>query len=182
MIEARPGQPVRFCSPAPVPASGAGPAPGQAPEPCDGLPVTGVDLGKLSEPWMTGGIQQGRTRLRGTWRSGTFTVTQQLPYVPPPRPGFVDRPVPCEAPPGGWQLKETGRDDLHTYVYNTHPDQFKEPRQVSPLLSDRANGVYFVSLDGATIDVGMKMLTPQLYEKLKGIPNLQPQPWFAPVH
>ncbi len=252
-IEAKPGRPVLFCSP--VGRTDVGYAPGQAP-PCDGLPVTGVNLDKLAEPEMDGDIRKGMVRLRGIWRSGTFTVTEQLPFTREPVQRPINVQVPCPSPPGGWQPKDTGPmlgDTLQNYVDNVHPEQFKHPwtaypyggppdgrtenwnstsvlvvevvkgdvdearrelekrypgnlcvisspgqqsiadynkvkdiadQQLRALAMDRANNIYSSSINISTntINVGLKMLTPDLYEKLKAIPNLHLEPWFVPVN
>ncbi|MEV4314203.1 hypothetical protein [Actinocrispum sp. NPDC049592] len=252
-VETRPGKPVLFCEP--IPVADVGYAPGQRPS-CIGLPVTGVDLDKLADPAADGDIRTGMARLRGIWRSGTFTVTQQLPYVREPVKPPVNAQVPCATPPGGWQPKDTGPplgDTLQNYVNNVHPDQFKHPwtaypyggppdgrtenwnstsvlvvevvkgdvdearrelekrypgnlcvisspgqqsiadynkvkdiagQQVRDLAMDQSNGVYGSSIDISTntINVRLKMLTPQLYERLKAIPGLHLEPWFVPVN
>jgi hypothetical protein len=125
-VLAAPGQPVRFCAPAP----GASPGrPGDA-----GLPrctfavtVIGVDLDALSEPSERAGTRFGTAQLRGIWRAGTLTVTHQSAApAQVVHPQFPD--LPCAPPTGGW--RSTGYVDgkaLHEYVVDKHPDRFRRP-------------------------------------------------------
>jgi hypothetical protein len=125
MVVAVPGQPVRFCAPAPVPAIGS-----LTPRPpaCDyGVPVTGVDLARLSSPVQHPGFRYGSAHLRGTWRAGTLAVTaQSAPEVTPTVPDNTP-PLPCGKPAGGWKrhTDELNTDGLRAYVEQTHPDRFR---------------------------------------------------------
>lgn len=104
-VYAVPGQPVRFCAPAPVALSGGGS--GAAPSPLNecpsGVTVTGVDLAALTGRETVGDAVRGTATLVGVYAGGTLAVQSQSPSVPPapPGPGYSDDP-PCPAPAGGW--------------------------------------------------------------------------------
>jgi hypothetical protein len=117
-----PGEPVRFCAPAPV-ALGDGGGP-EADCPFY-VPVTGVDLDALTYTLGIGSGLPGSAHLAGVWRAGTLTVTEQGPPTPEtPEPTMPDEP-PCPAPAGGWKADEGDRTELFTYLDKQHPDQFR---------------------------------------------------------
>jgi len=120
-VVAEPGKPVRFCAPAPV-VGGEGDVPGCA----VGVPVTGVDLDRLTDAGKQGTVRFGWARLRGVWQQGTLRVAEQEPPEPAtPEPELV---LPCPAPAGGWQrgpLGDTNR--LIEYVEGERSDRFRRP-------------------------------------------------------
>jgi hypothetical protein len=106
VVRAEPGQPTYFCSP--------NLATFEDQPPCTaavGLPVTGVDLDRLTNREEHGGSVFGRVWLRGVSRDGAVEVIAQAP--PKWMPGGVDLPVvlkttPC-APP---EVAGTGRSTM----------------------------------------------------------------------
>ncbi|GAA2553067.1 hypothetical protein GCM10010435_24290 [Winogradskya consettensis] len=105
-----PGEPVRFCAPAPVALGGGGGPEADCPF---YVPVTGVDPA------------EGEFHLVGVWHAGTLTVTEQGPPSPAtPAPTMPDEP-PCPAPAGGWKTDAGDRTELYKYLDEQHPDQFR---------------------------------------------------------
>ncbi|GAA1601846.1 hypothetical protein GCM10009789_65050 [Kribbella sancticallisti] len=67
--------------------------------------LVGLDLDKLSNPTTTKGVRSGTAHLVGVWSNRTITVQEQGP-MPTSKPDpYVEEPVPCAAPAGGWQSK-----------------------------------------------------------------------------
>ncbi|GAA2995878.1 hypothetical protein [Actinokineospora diospyrosa] len=108
-VLAEPGKPSRFCAPAPMS--------GVDTDRCRfNVPITGVDGKDLPDP----------VTLRGTWRAGTFEVIRQEPAPPASTP--PDPAVPCPAPGGGWLTNnDADTKDLHRYVVDEHPEDFRQP-------------------------------------------------------
>ncbi|MBM7772625.1 hypothetical protein JOD54_002829 [Actinokineospora baliensis] len=107
-VLAEAGKPARFCAPAPTT--------GMDPTGCVfGVPIAGL----------TGDLPDEVT-LRGKWRAGTFEVIRQEPAPPdasPPAPA-----VPCQPPAGGWQpYRDVDSKELHRYVVEEHPEDFRQP-------------------------------------------------------
>ncbi|MFG2041004.1 hypothetical protein [Dactylosporangium sp. NPDC048998] len=116
-----PGKPPRFCAPAPVAAVGS----------IDGRPQTcqmGVDLAGLDATRLG---PDGRALLRGTLRGGVLQITDQGPVRPEPTTGF-DWRVPCPPPDGGWNRGRPDDNGLHEFIYNEHPDWFRDLRVTYP--------------------------------------------------
>ncbi|GAA2642750.1 hypothetical protein GCM10010399_90980 [Dactylosporangium fulvum] len=119
-----PGKPARFCAPAPTDLMLRDTAPT-----CSlGVDVVGVDPGALTDPRQDHGSRVGSALLRGTWRDGTLTVTEQA--APRAEPLEFDWRVPCPAPRGGWTAGDADADGnrLYEYIHNEHPEWFREPR------------------------------------------------------
>jgi hypothetical protein len=119
-----PGRPDRFCAPQ-LDTGFRRPGEEGLPACTFGIAVVGVDLDALTDAGTAGGSRFGRAQLRGVFRGGTLTVTAQAPPAVRPAPG-IDRETPCPPPPGGW--KPGGypdSNDLHRYMYEEHPEQFR---------------------------------------------------------
>ena len=128
-VIAAPGKPARFCAPVPVPAIGRIDAP---PACSPGIDVTGLDPAKLTDVTVVKGVTVGQARLRGTWRAGVLEVTEQGPPVPPTAVEFDDT-VPCPTPKGGWKPGgDADRNAMHQYIYEQHPDRFRQLRVAYP--------------------------------------------------
>lgn len=136
-VVAQPGEPVRFCAPAPVAFGG----PDGTNVGCDYfVPVTGVELMSLSDLRQRGDVRSGTAQLRGVWRSGELVVTQQSPALTAtPEVGLSDGTLPpsCPRPAGGWRTGDpmgagAGRESLFHYVHEEHPEQFRQPRVTYP--------------------------------------------------
>jgi hypothetical protein len=123
-VVSTPGKPDRFC--APQQDTGFR-RPGEEGQPaCTfGITVVGVDLDALTDAGTAGAARFGRARLRGVYRAGTLTVSAQAPPTARPAP-TIDRETPCPPPPGGWQPGTSPTsNDLHRYMYDEHPEQFR---------------------------------------------------------
>jgi len=93
------GQPVRMCVSGPQ-VSLPEPPP---PDCVVGVPITGIDLGRLSSRDERAGTVWGGAWVEAVYRAGSLTVTRQEPYrQPPPSDPTAADPVPCPEPPGGW--------------------------------------------------------------------------------
>ncbi len=130
-VLAPPGQPVRFCAPAPVPLAG---------DRCAYfVTVTGVDPQTLTQATTEpDGTRSGTAQLRGVWRSGVLTVTQQAAPLPAP-PDAEPPSVPCPRPSGGWQSDpDASYADpayaaaLNDYIERQHPERFRRPWVAHP--------------------------------------------------
>jgi hypothetical protein len=131
-----PGEPVRFCAPAPIPLSGGG-----GPEAtCRfSVPVTGVDLAALTNATSRNGVREGSAQLTGVWRSGTLTVTRQEPLEIRTPESPAPETAPCAAPRNGWlpNPEPSGGDPHLTeafvdYLERQHPEKFRPRRMVHP--------------------------------------------------
>ncbi|XVV06810.1 hypothetical protein ACQPW3_16060 [Actinosynnema sp. CA-248983] len=112
-VEARPGRPPRFCAPAPA-------SPIDRRECAFGVEVTGL------EP-----VPVGPVELTGVWRSGVLAVTGS--GTPHGRPTAESAPLPCAPPAAGWRTPGTAdRGELHRYVTEEHPEQFRLPSVAYP--------------------------------------------------
>ncbi|GAB3810405.1 hypothetical protein [Kribbella italica] len=100
-VVAAPGVPVRYCLP--VPAISVGGPGGEAPACAPGAAVdlTGVDLTRLIDLNVIGGVKTGNAKLVGIWKAGTIAVEEQGPPATV-QPGDAAPTVPCAAPAGGW--------------------------------------------------------------------------------
>lgn len=103
-ILAVPGRPVRLCLPEPILRQGGPPSP---PRCRRGIPVTGLDLDRLSGRAERAGTVWGGTTLEGVYRGGVVAVTEQAVLPPSQEPSGRDDPaaadpVPCPEPAGGW--------------------------------------------------------------------------------
>lgn len=117
-----PGKPDRFCAP----QFGFGGSGDERLPPCTfGVTVVGVDLDSLTEAGTAGDSRYGQASLRGVLQSGTLTVSAQAPPVKEPLP-TIPRDTPCPPPPGGWKQGGYAESkDLHRYMYDEHPEQFR---------------------------------------------------------
>jgi hypothetical protein len=107
-VVAAPGVPVQYCVPLPsasqVDLSGKPPAcaPGAA------VDLTGVDLSRLVDLSVIGGVKSGEARLVGTWKAETIAVEEQGAPAPE-QPGDAAPTVPCAAPAGGWKKDDASQ-------------------------------------------------------------------------
>ncbi|WP_112244065.1 hypothetical protein [Kribbella monticola] len=132
-VVAAPGKPVVYCFPVvtSLPAIvGQGPQPAKCEQGAE-LPVTGVDVDRLSDLSTVQGVKAGFAHLEGIWGGDKFTVDKQGPVVRAADPGPK---VPCAAPPGGW--KPGYSDDLVTPAVaafvDGRPNQLQELSFGSP--------------------------------------------------
>jgi hypothetical protein len=156
------GGPVRVCGPLggpPRPLFEPWPDPLNTPQMCqNALTVTGLDLGRLSNPEGRDGAVWGGAKVEGVYRAGTLTVTRQEPTVSDRKSAGAHDPVPCPEPAGGWprpledlEKKWSGLDR----VIRAHRDQFNEFYLAYPYgwsLQDESNRkgitVYVVNTTG----------------------------------
>jgi hypothetical protein len=95
-VLAAPGRPVRLCAPLGGAASGGT----GITRHCDGVDLTGLDLGRLTDRAERGGVVTGAAAVVGTYRDGRIAVSRQ---TAPPAAQADDLPQPpCAAPPDGW--------------------------------------------------------------------------------
>jgi hypothetical protein len=128
--------PIRLCasviSTLDLPPSSAG---------CDrvAVPTTGVDESWLVNTTTGGQAYSVPVRVEGTFHNGTLAVNRVVAATPDPPPAFVEPPVPCEPPAGGWieGRGEKGPDDwmglnrLTEYV-RARPDRFADIWEAHP--------------------------------------------------
>ncbi len=127
-VIAAPGKPAVFCPNLASPAVGY--PPGKEPAPsCDAqfaVPLTGVDLTKLSDRRTVKGVVEGGVTLRGIWRDRSIAVQQTGPMRLHEREPWFG--VPCAAPEGGWKTGAWGDASEHSQQLNqyvdAHPDLF----------------------------------------------------------
>jgi hypothetical protein len=145
-VVAAPGQPMRFCAPAPTAMIGW-PEGREPPPSCTfGVNVTGVDLDALVGADTTAGVRHGRAYLRGVWRAGAIVVTEQAAPVegPPPAPPPT---LPCPPPDGGWTRGfSPDSNELHEYIQE-RAEQFR------PLWVSYPEGVPGGSMSPNTVEV-----------------------------
>jgi hypothetical protein len=103
-VIAAPGKQPVFCPPLAQPAIGY--LPGKEPAPtCPAnfeVKLTGVDLGRLSNPSNIKGTRSGQAHLIGIWDNRTLAVQEQsAPVKEQPVP--PETKVPCDPPAAGWQ-------------------------------------------------------------------------------
>ncbi|GAB2593560.1 hypothetical protein [Kribbella endophytica] len=127
-VIAAPGVPVRYCLPLPTtaPLAVAGGAPECAPG--GAVDLTGVDLTRLVDLSVIGGVRSGNARLVGKWTAGTIAVDEQGPPVTV-QPGDSAPTVPCAAPAGGWKAgdaSESMTPALEKYV-KAHASELQNP-------------------------------------------------------
>ncbi|MET9634267.1 hypothetical protein ABZX92_43120 [Lentzea sp. NPDC006480] len=123
------GTPMRFCAPAATSAINAGT--------CRfSVPVTGLDT-----------APDGVVRLRGVWKAGVLEVRQRLDPLPDP---VRDWGTPCAPPAGGWRSGQADGKELHSYVLDQHPEQFRRPWASFP---DGQNGVDVLVVEVVAGDV-----------------------------
>jgi hypothetical protein len=115
------GQPAVFCPDDYLyPASLDGLPPSCEP---DGLIVTDVDLNILSGRSVDKNTIIGWAKLRGVYRAGTLTVSQQKAESPTRSPApFPYESPPCAAPPGGWK-GHPDNNAIGDYI-RLHADRF----------------------------------------------------------
>jgi hypothetical protein len=119
-----PGRRDRFCAPQ---MDTGFRRPGEEGQPaCTfGITVVGVDLDALTGAGTAGASRFGQAKLRGVFQGGTLTVAAQAPPAARPAP-TIARETPCPPPPGGWKPGTSPTsNDLHRYMYDEHPEQFR---------------------------------------------------------
>ena len=122
--------PIRLCKSVAVtldlPTSSAG---------CDrvAVPTTGVEDRWLGNTTTGGQAFSEPVRVEGTFHQGTLAVTRVEVVQPDPPPPYLEPPVPCDPPPGGWAMGrgETGPDDWMglnrlTEHVRAHPERFSD--------------------------------------------------------
>jgi hypothetical protein len=142
-----------------LPPSGAG---------CDGVAVhtTGVDEGWLVNTTTGGQAYSVPVRVEGTFHAGTLAVNRVVAATPDPPQPFVEPPMPCEPPAGGWAegRGEKGPDDwmglnrLTEYV-RARPDRFADIWEAHPDTTKGPSGfpTRMVMAVGTTGDVAQAM-------------------------
>ncbi len=128
-VIAAPGVPVRYCLPLPS-AGPLDPAAEGAPTcpPGGAVDLTGVDLTRLVDLSVIGGVKSGNAKLVGTWKAGAITVEDQGPPATV-QPGDSAPTVPCAAPAGGWKAGDASEwmtPALDKYV-KAHTTELQNP-------------------------------------------------------
>ena len=161
-----------YCAPFAEPAIGY--KPGQEPTPkcpeTNQIKVTGVDLGRLSNPRTVKGVVVGTAHLVGTWNDNTIAVQEQSA----PRPGPADVPdkVPCPAPTGGWTPEDMSAKisaPLQAYV-TARPDQLSlwlawpegYPNDPTPGAVPNRPSVIMIGVKGADVEAVRKVVAPMV--------------------
>ncbi|MFS8104286.1 hypothetical protein LFM09_44990 [Lentzea alba] len=98
--------PMRFCAPALTTPMYA--------DTCHiNVPITGLST-----------APEGIVRLRGIWKAGVLEVRERLDPLPDPARSWA---TPCAPPEGGWRTGQADGEELHHYVLDEHPEQFRRP-------------------------------------------------------
>ena len=76
----------------------------QTPQCQGGVPTAGIDLAKMSMAGHNSDFRWGNVHVEATWNGRSLQVVTQRRTTSSDSPGFIEEPVTCPAPAGGWKV------------------------------------------------------------------------------